>query len=78
MTISFYTPLKGASNGRFGAMWAKFERSDFFQILLIKRFHSIEKNIKFLEKLIYRKYLAYLFCTTLNKLIILFQSGILY
>lgn len=41
MTILFYTPLKGASNGRFGAMWAKIVRSNFFQILRIKRFHSI-------------------------------------
>lgn len=30
MTISFYTPLKGDSNGRFGAMWAKIVRLDFF------------------------------------------------
>lgn len=45
MTISFYTPLKGASNGRFGAMWAKIVRSDFFQILRIS-FHR--KKYKFL------------------------------
>ena len=58
MTISFYTPLKGASNGRFGAMWAKILRSDFFQILRIVRFYSKEKNIKISEKLNYRKNLA--------------------
>lgn len=43
MTISFFTPLKGGSNGRFGAMWAKIVRSDFFQILRIVRFYSKEK-----------------------------------
>lgn len=47
MTISFYTLLKGDSNGRFGAMRAKIVRSNFFQILRMKRFYSEEKNIKF-------------------------------
>lgn len=46
MTISFYTLLKGDSNGRFGAMRAKIVRSNFFQILRMKRFYSEEKNIK--------------------------------
>ena len=47
MTISFNTPLKGDSNGRFGAMWAKIVRSDFFsKFKRIKRFHSKEKKYK--------------------------------
>lgn len=58
MTILFYTPLKGDSNARFGVMWAKIVRSDFFQILRIKIFHPKEKNINFLEKLNDRKNLA--------------------
>lgn len=44
MTFSFYTPLKGNSNDRFEAVWAKIVRSDL-------KFFCVYMFIDFISKL---------------------------
>lgn len=59
MISSFYTLLKGDSNDRFEAMWAKTVRSDFSP-----KFYII---VNFIQNSNIKKKLTYLFSTTLRK-----------
>ena len=51
MTISFYTPSKGDSNGLFVAMWARIVRSDFFSNLTYLKISFQQTKYKHFRKI---------------------------